>query len=204
MLEVSGLKLPNGVMVSFKLEVGAIHSLTGANGSGKSLLLKSLALLTQTSWRRLSFHGASVESLSAQEWRKMILYVPPILLDTAGTVASYALLPLNFKIQQTNIPEASSWSKLKDLNLWERDINKISSGEKQLVQLIRALAYKPKLLLLDESFGQMDPARTALSEALLKDYVAQAGSALVVTHDALQALRLEGRSLSFSDLVEAT
>lgn len=203
MLEVGSLKLPHGPVVTLRLEAGQLHTLSGPNGSGKSLLLKSLALLTRSEWSVLKLNGNDVGTLSPTDWRRRVLYVPPIPLDTAGTVAHYALLPWTLGARQGLSAELSSFDELHRLGLWERDIDKLSSGEKQFIQLTRALALKPEVLLLDESLGQMDSARVARAERMLGKFCAQGGSAVLVTHDTHQLERLTGPRLDMAQLTRA-
>lgn len=72
---------------------------------------------------------------------------------------------------------------------WE--VARCSTGERQRLALLRALMLKPAVLLLDEPTGNLDADSTARVEALLADYLASTGAALLwVSHDERQAARV--------------
>ena len=77
--------------------------------------------------------------------------------------------------------------------LLDGPVLRLSSGEKQRLALMRALLAFPKVLLLDEPTGALDPAATQAVEAVLRRAMGQGVSLLLVTHDARQAERLAAR-----------
>jgi ABC-type phosphate transport system ATPase subunit len=77
--------------------------------------------------------------------------------------------------------------------LLDGQVLRLSSGERQRLALIRALALDPCVLLLDEPTGALDAESTALVEAELRARLAQGTSILLVTHSPEQAARLASR-----------
>ncbi len=70
-------------------------------------------------------------------------------------------------------------------------INRLSSGEKQRLALLRLLQNKPQVLLLDEPTANLDPDHTGKVEQLLKSYVQSQGAAMIwVSHDLSQLQRM--------------
>ena len=74
--------------------------------------------------------------------------------------------------------------------LESRPARRLSGGEQQRLQISRALAADPKLLLLDEPTGSLDPQATATIEALLRTTATAGVKIVLVTHDVGQARRL--------------
>lgn len=199
LLEVSDMTLPNRRTVTLKLEAG-LHLLRGPNGSGKSLLLKNLALLVPTTFERYFFQGLNVTTLPTTTLRRKVLYVPPSPLETLGSVKEYFTYPRQLKAYQGFTPSSEWQNIIEKLGLWEKDLARLSSGEKQLVQLARSLALAPSLALLDETVGHMDPERMQLAEEWIKRAVVQGTSVLMVGHDLSQAARLAAPVLRMEDL----
>jgi ABC-type phosphate transport system ATPase subunit len=77
--------------------------------------------------------------------------------------------------------------------LLDTEIERLSTGERQRLALVRSLAAQPRVLLLDEPTAALDPASTARAEALLTAQLAQGMALLIVTHSAEQAQRMAQR-----------
>ena len=77
--------------------------------------------------------------------------------------------------------------------LLEVDIERLSTGERQRLALVRSLAREPRVLLLDEPTAALDPASVTRAEALLAARLADGMALLIVTHSADQASRLAQR-----------
>ena len=199
MLSIQRMKLLNGTEFSLALAPGQTVVIGGPNGSGKSLFLKSAALLTRATWESFRFQQQDIAAWQAQQYRRHVLYVPPQPLDTSGTVANYFQWPWQLGVRAQHVPAPEYQVILESEGYWTRDFQRLSSGEKQFVQLIRALALAPSVLFLDEALGHMDQARLSRSEELLLEFQARTQAALcLISHSASQAERLQGTSVSFS------
>jgi ABC-type multidrug transport system ATPase subunit len=77
--------------------------------------------------------------------------------------------------------------------LLDTEIERLSTGERQRLALVRSLARRPRVLLLDEPTGALDPDGVARVEALLREQLAAGMAILVVTHAGEQARRLAQR-----------
>ena len=197
---IDGLDLLQGV--SLHLRAGTVTGLLGPNGSGKSTLLRLVAGALPVSGGTLTVieHGAALD-LRAMRRR-----------DRARRVAlveqeAHAEIPLRVHdvVALGRIPHERRLSGPSDLDdalvveamqragvvtLAERSFDTLSGGERQRVQLARALAQQPRVLMLDEPTNHLDLAAQLEMVRLLRA-VADAGVAvLVALHDLAQAASL--------------
>jgi len=196
--------------VSFDLYPGEILGVVGESGSGKSSVLNALAFTVPATARRVRFSspergGLDLFALNAQERRWLRQH-------EIGLVHQNARLALDFALSAgANIAEAllvSGWrhyGKMRDragelFARVEMDLARLddlparfSGGEQQRVQLARALANGPALLLLDEPTGGLDVSVQARFLDLVRELARDLGiSMLLVSHD-LGVIRLLAR-----------
>jgi ABC-type multidrug transport system ATPase subunit len=180
MLRVKRLKLFNGKEISFDLSRGESLQIKGANGAGKSLLLKSLARLIPSEWDELSLDGKRAEEFRIEEWRSKILYIPPeIVFDPELTVDEFFNEPfelLIYKDYQKKFEPREYWPEAGEL------LSKLSSGQRQQVALLRAISLDPTYLLLDEPFGYMDVERREFFSKLLRRWLEDNRALILVSH----------------------
>jgi ABC-type multidrug transport system ATPase subunit len=180
MLRVKKLKLFNGKEISFDLSRGESLQIKGANGVGKSLLLKSLARLIPSEWDELSLDGKKAEDFRIEEWRSKILYIPPeVVFDPELTVDEFFNEPfqlLIYKDYQKNFEPRDHWPQTEKL------LSQLSSGQRQQVALLRALSLDPSFLLLDEPFGYMDIETRDFFSNLLNKWCVANRSLILVSH----------------------
>jgi len=187
MLEVRRLFRPGLEVAPFVLADGACIAVRGPSGSGKTLLLRAIADLDPNDGEVL-LDGEVCAAMPAPRWRRKVTYVaaePGWWADTVGAhfLDWTAAEPL---VEALLLPaECRKWPILR-----------LSTGEKQRLGLIRALAQAPRVLLLDEPTGALDADAAAAAERLLAERFAAGTSALWVTHDAAQAARVATRCLA--------
>lgn len=191
LFEAHELKTAHLGPLDLQLQPGELAQVTGASGSGKSLLLRALADLDpNTGEVRLA--GAPRDSMTPVQWRRQVAYVPAETAWWSERVDEH--LPADFSpetarhlLEQVALPEESLH--------WE--VERLSSGEKQRLGLLRALLNKPRVLLLDEPTANLDLENTRRIERAVRAYLAEEGAAaLWVSHDTLQRQRLGGRILT--------
>ena len=188
MLTVSGLKRLH-ICVSFDLRGGECVALQGPSGVGKTLLLRSIADLDPNEGA-VKLDGKLRESMPATAWRKQVTYLaaePGWWSDTVRehfTAWDHAL-PL---VKRLRLPEdCASWP-----------IQRLSTGERQRLALVRGLVLQSRVLLLDEPTSALDAASAAAVESLIADRVKQGASVIWSTHDDAQARRVGSRILRMS------
>ena len=180
---------------SLSVEEHEVLTLIGPNGSGKSTLMLTLASLLKPYQGSLLFRGKAINSASARTaYRKTLAMVfqEPLLFDTTvfENVAS------GLKIRGKNGREINSTVE-KNLeqfgigHLARRSARKLSGGEAQRTSLARAFAIAPEIIFLDEPFASLDePTREALVDDLHAILRQTKTTAVIATHDRLEALRL--------------
>lgn len=182
-----GQRLINGVDLG--LRPGRRTMVMGANGSGKSLLLRLLhGLLTPTKGEVL-WQGLPMTRAARDE--QALVFQKPIMLRRsvlANLRFALAVRGVGGRERVRRATEALEAAKLADLA--DRPARVLSGGEQQRLAIARALACLPKVLFLDEPTASLDPASTALIEELIGKAHDSGVTVVMITHDQGQARRL--------------
>lgn len=182
MLRIENLEVGALPPLSFTVADGECLAVEGPSGSGKSRLLRAIADLDPAEGYVL-LDGTERREMPAWQWRRLVRYAaaePGWWTDTAAAALS---------------GEGSRIAKLvSDLGLdpgiVERPLSQLSTGERQRLAIVRALADQPRVLLLDEPTGALDTGSAALAEELIRYQVLAGRSVVLVSHDAAQIARL--------------
>jgi ABC-type iron transport system FetAB ATPase subunit len=189
MFDVSDLTRPGQPAVSFRLSEGELACLSGPSGSGKTRLLRALVDLDPNEGS-VTLLGVRRESLPPQQWRRRVAFLPAESRWWAATVAEHFAVVDAEQLRRLGFDE--------DVAGWR--VERLSSGEKQRLALLRLLANRPEVLLLDEPTANLDAENIERVEKLVTDYVStQRASCLWVSHDKRQITRLCGRCLEMAD-----
>ncbi len=185
--------------VTLAIAAGELVAVLGESGSGKTTLVKMVNRLIEPDSGEVRVDGKDIRAIDPVELRRSIGYV----IQQAGlfphrTVAdNIATVPrlLGWTVDATR-------ARVDDLlamvglatDYRERYPHELSGGQRQRVGVARALAAKPKLLLLDEPFGALDPiTRVTLQRELQRIHRELALTTIMVTHDIVEALTLADR-----------
>lgn len=196
----------------FALHAGRAYALTGPNGSGKTTLLRILGLLTVPTEGRLLFEGkplAQEDREAVQQYRRQVTLVmqSSFLFHTSvfnNVACGLRLRGLSDDIIRDRVSQALDEVGLKGYE--SRSAQRLSGGEAQRTALARALALKPKILLLDEPTASIDDAHAGQIESIIAESRAAREMTLVIsTHQVEQAYRMADEVLSLRDgrLLEA-
>jgi osmoprotectant transport system ATP-binding protein len=180
--------------VSLAIPAGSFVALTGASGAGKTTLLRLANGLIRPDAGAVHILGRDIADADAAELRRGIGYaIQGIGLFPHWTVAdNIAAVP--WLQQRDKAWRAKRVATLLDLvelpqSFATRLPRQLSGGQASRVGLARALAAEPKLLLLDEPFGALDPeTRASLGDKLVELHRAEHLTTLLVTHDLADAL----------------
>lgn len=188
--------------VSLGIEPGSFVALVGTSGSGKSTLLKTINRLVEPTAGEVTIDGEDVRRLPLPALRRGIGYVfQNVGLFPHLTVAENVALPLRLAGQRSD-DRVSELLELVELplSLATRLPAALSGGQRQRVGVARALAAGPRLMLMDEPFGALDPVTRDLLGKAVRALHARLGlTTVMVTHDMAEALLLADRVLVMRD-----
>lgn len=180
------------------IQSNMILGVVGSNGSGKTTLLNIIAGLLQKDSGTILYDNMP---LSKDVYKKITLvFQTPQLLNT--TVLNNVAYPLKLRGYKKNDYIDLAKKSLDDFNLLKlanQNAKTLSGGEKQKVALIRALIFKPKVLLLDEPTTNIDRASVQDIETQILKANKEGTTIIIVTHSNSQAKRLCTHTLLMSD-----
>jgi sulfate/thiosulfate transport system ATP-binding protein len=182
--------------VTLKVEQGEFLVLLGPSGSGKSTLLRAIAGLTEIDHGRVSLHGRDVTGVSARE-REVGFVFQHYALFRHMTVAHN----IEFALQVRGVRAAERRKRRDELlrlvaleGMADRLPGELSGGQQQRVAVARALAHRPKVLLMDEPFGALDAKIREELRRTIRQIQRELGIAtILVTHDQEEAFALADR-----------
>ncbi|CDF11291.1 aBC transporter ATP-binding protein [Mycoplasma sp. CAG:776] len=179
--------------ISFDLNEGEFVSIVGPSGCGKSTLLNILTGMDHETKGTIEFKnpdiklGYMLQSDSMLSWKKVI---------------DNALLGLEIKKEKTkeNIDYVKNlFQKYGLTEFMDKYPSELSGGMRQRVALIRTLALKPDILILDEPFSKLDyQSRLKVSDDVYKIIKNEGKTALMVTHDLAEAISISDRVIVLS------
>ena len=203
MLKVENLHVKYGAIHAVKgidLEVkeGEIVTLIGANGAGKSSILKAISGLEKAAEGNITFNGQPLNKLSARNIMKLgISHVPEGRRIFAGlTVLENLEMGAYLRKDKAGIKEdlKKVYARFPILEKRSRqDAATLSGGEQQMLAMGRALMAKPKLLLLDEPSMGLAPILVQEIFSIIQDIKAQGTTVLLVEQNARMALSIADR-----------
>lgn len=185
-LDVVGLCMEGVGPVDLWLAGGECLVLSGPSGAGKTRVLRAVADL-DVHTGSVSCEGVAAEDVAPSAWRRRVGMLGADSQWWRDRVADHFEAP----------PSRPEMAAL-DLRpaLLQEPVARLSSGERQRLALLRLLANRPRVLLLDEPTANLDPDNVARVEALVADYMRDEGAAVLwVSHDPLQRTRVAHRQM---------
>ena len=185
--------------INFRIKPGEFVSIIGPSGCGKSTLLSIIAGLEEKTTGKIYLEGKEINGVSAEigymlqkdcllEWRNIL---------------SNTMFGLEVKGIKTKENQKYVESLLKKYNLYDfknKYPSELSGGMRQRVALIRTLAIRPKILLLDEAFSALDyQTRIMVTNDIYAILKREKITALIVTHDISEAISMSDRILVLSN-----
>jgi len=179
--------------ISLDIRYGEFVTVVGPSGCGKSTLIKLIAGFSPTSAGRILFEGKEVRGLNTR-----VGYVPqesklfPWL--TVEQNVGFGLDSKRFSRSERE-RQVSHLIKLAGLTGFEKYYPaQLSGGMSKRASIVRALAYEPPVILMDEPFGPLDAqTRMVLQDELLKIWEQKRQTIVFVTHDLVEAVALADR-----------
>ena len=185
--------------INFTVDNGEFVSIIGPSGCGKSTLLSIIAGLEEKTSGKLYIDGEESNGITSKigymlqkdsllEWRSI-----------------YKNVIFGLEIKKINTPENRKYVEelLKKYHLYEfkdKYPSQLSGGMRQRVALIRTLAIKPKILLLDEAFSAIDyQTRLMVTKDIYNIIKNENVTTLMVTHDISEAISMSDRIVVLSE-----
>jgi ATP-binding cassette subfamily B multidrug efflux pump len=175
--------------VSFKIAPGETVAIVGATGAGKSSTINLLSRFYDVNKGQILIDGVDIRSINTKDLRKHIAVVLQDVFLFAGDVKTNITLgdesvPLEQVIAAARTVGADRFIERLptgyDTEVKERGAT-LSVGQKQLISFARALAYDPKILILDEATSSVDTETEILIQAAIKNLL-QGRTSIVIAH----------------------
>jgi ribose transport system ATP-binding protein len=196
MLKINNISKSFGVIkalknVSFDIQMGEIHALCGENGAGKSTLMNILVGNLQADEGRVLWDDTPLNILSNLEARKQginIVYQERSLVDSLNVAENIYPNPptksfgrIDFETLFNNTQDLLNQLKINTFQP-KTLVSTLSPAQKQLVEIAKALATNPKILLLDEPTASLTERETIILFDILKNLKNQGVTVIYISH----------------------
>jgi len=174
--------------LSLEIEAGPSTIILGANGAGKSVLMRLIHGLLAPTSGTVSWNGGT--PVSVRRRQAMVFQRPVMLRRSALANIVYALKIAGVAAAER---EAQAMQALEEVGLAppaQRAARVLSGGEQQRLALARAWALHPEVLFLDEPTASLDPSATREIETVIRAFDASGTKIVMATHNLGQARRL--------------
>lgn len=175
--------------ICLSTESNSIVSILGPNGVGKTTLLKCICNIHRPTRGMIMVGGEDIQRMTSRELARKVAYVPQKTFATKTTVFDTVLIGrrphVDWMVTEKDMEIA--WDVMESLGLGDialKYVDEISGGEFQKVQIARALAQEPSLLILDEPSNNLDIANQHIALSVIEDVVRKRGLCTIMTmHD---------------------
>lgn len=202
MLEISNLACSRGEHrlfsgLSFTLHPGQIMQVQGANGSGKTSLLRTLCGFLMPDEGEIIWRGKNVREQDENYYAEL-LYLGHLnaIKDELNALEN---LRISTGLSGVEIEEKDAVSALRRMGLRGRErlpVKVLSQGQRRRVALARMLVADAKLWILDEPLTALDVGAVALIQELIAEQLARQGMVIFTTHQPLQVAGVDMCSIS--------
>jgi tungstate transport system ATP-binding protein len=172
--------------VSLRIDSGSRTMILGANGAGKSVLMRLMHGLLAPTEGRISWAGRDQRPAA----QAMVFQRPIMLRTTALANVAYGLKLARVDQGERFRRADTALERVGLANLAARHARVLSGGEQQRLALARAWALEPAVLFLDEPTASLDPTATREIEAIIAEIAAGGTKIVMTTHNLGQAQRL--------------
>lgn len=193
-VENLGFSFPNQRVlhdVSFNVEEGELCGLFGPNGSGKTTLFKCCLHFLYPEKGTIFLNGKDMRNLTLNEMAKQVAYVPqehkppfPFPVKEVVLMGRTPYMKGLFNVSMKDKEKAAEVMKLVGIDhLADRPYNELSSGQRQLVLIARAIAQSTNLMLLDEPTSALDFSNQMHIWDIMRKIVVSGVTILACSHD---------------------
>ena len=177
---------------NINIDIGKMSTgFLGPNGSGKTTVLKILCGILNVPNDNIYIDGMSIENFSKRELSKKVAIVTQDLEPTFDfsvreiiEMGRYPYLnTFGFLSKSDKSVINKTIEKLDLASLSNKNVDEISSGEKQKVRIARALVQEPKYLLLDEPTSNLELSNKILILDVIRDIISDGTKVIITSHD---------------------
>jgi len=190
--------------ISFKIRENAVTAIMGPSGCGKTTLIRAINRMNELTYGcrtsgevYIDGHNIYDGNINVYELRRKVGMVfqkpnpfPKSIYENVAFGPRIHKMANGRKLDEIverSLREAALWDEVKD-RLHDNAFN-LSGGQQQRLCIARALALKPKIILMDEPCSALDPAATVKIEALIRR-LSKSYTVIIVTHNLQQAARI--------------
>lgn len=204
MLEVSNLACSRGdhrlfSELSFTLSAGQIMQVQGANGSGKTSLLRALCGFLMPDEGKISWRGENIRELDEEYYAEM-MYLGH-LNAIKDELSGLENLRISAGLSGVELNEKEAVDALRRMGLKGREMlptKVLSQGQRRRVALARMLVNDAKLWILDEPLAALDVGAVALIQEIIATHLSKQGMVIFTTHQPLLVDGIDVLSLNLS------
>ena len=184
--------------LSFSVEEGSINAILGSNGCGKTTLLDCLIGFNRLQNGTISVFGKDIRETSPREFAELVSYVPQNTeINMDYRVSEFILFGRTCHLKFGESPgkddEAAMMRSAERFNithLLDKDINKVSGGERQLCYLARAICQESRVIIMDEPTSALDFGNQAKFLRLINSLKDEGKTVLFTTHNPNHVMEL--------------
>ncbi len=171
--------------MSFNVENGSVYGLVGYNGAGKTTLLKTIVDVYRATEGTIKLNGEIIADNA--DVKEKIFYVPDdIYFVSNSTMDKMAKFYAGF-YKNFNYDTYKKLAQIFELDT-KKKLNGFSKGMQRQAEMVLALSTRPEVLLLDESFDGLDPAKRSLMRDLIIEYTRETNAIVIVSSHNLHEL----------------
>ena len=193
--------------ISFCMEKGEFVCVLGANGCGKTTLLKSILAFLTPQHGQVLLYGKDIHQMDERERARKIAYIPqyhtPPFPFTVRDVVLMGRTPHLSRICRPTEKDCriadESMERLGIAHYANKSYTALSGGQRQMVVIARALAQQPDLLIMDEPTASLDFGNQYLVLAQVKKLAREGMGVLMVTHNPDHAFYCDDRIIAMED-----
>ena len=199
-----GKGLPDVIRnMSFELEKGCILNILGQNAVGKTTLIRTLMRELQSYRGSVIVGGKEISSYSVRDYAK-IMGVVSTSFDTFQNllVADYLLTGLINQMSPFSKPGGEDLQKAYDVlssfgkhDLFNKQIDQLSSGERQIVMISRVLLQDPEIIIVDEPTANLDVKNQIAVLNQIQKLASRGYTVIVTTHNPGHAYSMGGKTM---------
>ena len=183
--------------VTFRAKPGQLVAVLGPNGAGKSTLFRCILGFLPRYRGEIALCGHALRSLDRRALARLAAYIPqtsaPVYNYTVRDTVLMGADPFHAPGRRQQETADRALEQLGIQDLWDRGVNEISGGERQLALIARAMAQQARILLMDEPSMGLSPIMVNEIFSIIQEVSDSGTTVLLVEQNAKKALSIADR-----------